>query len=125
MMSQKGDHKLDRIHADDFISTAIIDAECDAINREKRVARREYAVTTEESALPYIVTAASKSEAREAIESQHLRVLWVEHRRSQCDKCKVWGQAHTMKTQAGVTFCAACQSSFIDWIGQSSPLRNL
>lgn len=30
------DHRLDRIHADDFLTRAILDAECDALNREKR-----------------------------------------------------------------------------------------
>ena len=87
---------------------------------ERAIATREFAVTTEESALPYIVTAASKGEAREAIESQHLRVMWVEHRRSQCDKCKRWVQASTVKTQAGVTFCAACQSKFVDWVERAA-----
>ena len=87
---------------------------------DQATAQREFAVTTEESALPYIVIAASKSEARETIESQHLHVMWVEYRRSQCDKCKRWVQASTVKTQAGVTFCAACQSKFVDWIGRAA-----
>ena len=87
---------------------------------ERAIATREFAVTTEESALPYIVKADSKSAAREAIESQHLRVMWVEHRRSQCDKCKQWAQASTVKTQAGVTFCASCQSNFVDWVATAA-----
>ena len=33
---EMSDHKLDRIHADDFIEQAILDAECDALNCEKR-----------------------------------------------------------------------------------------